>query len=470
MNRIITGIIALFLLSGISSCIKDNFDAPLTGGVDPKIDVNFRIDSLKARYPGTNYYINEDLVISGIVTADDKSGNFYKQMVIQDTSGGIVVLLGGGSYNDFPIGRRVFIKLKGLYLVQYKGIYQIAGSIAPDGSTDGIPTAFYDKFILKGSYFHTVTPKVVTISQLNSSYQSLLIKFEKVEFETTDAGKPYANAFSKTSLSRTIKNCSGGTLETYNSGYASFASHLTPTGNGSLVCIYSLYGNTPQLLLRDESDVQMDSVRCGGGPVIITGTGIMSVRNLYAGADVTLPAGTVVKGIVISDRVGGNMDSKNLVIQDSTGGIVVRFAAAHSFNVGDDVTVNVAGLTLKSFSNLLEIDKSVSPYGVPLANATKLGTGTVTPRVATCSQIQANGNTWESTLIKVNSGTLSGTPTTYNGNLTLTDASGTVTHRTVSTATFATTTYPTSSKNYTGILGEFTTGFQLSIRNLNDVQ
>lgn len=470
MNKLITGIIALFFFAGISSCVKDNFDAPPSGGKDPNITVNFRIDSLKARYPGTNYYINEDLVISAIVTADDKSGNFYKQIVVQDTSGGIVVLLGGGSFNDFPIGRRVFIKLRGLYLVQYKGIYQIAGSIAPDGSADGIPTAFYDKFILKGTYFHTVNPKVVTISQLNSSYQSLLIKLEKVEYESSDAGKPFADAYSKASISRTIKNCSGGTIETYNSGYSNFASKLTPTGNGSLVCIYSMYGNTPQLLLRDESDVQMDSVRCGGGPVVINGTGIMSIRNLYAGADVTLPAGTVVRGIVISDRVGGNVDSKNLVIQDSTGGIVIRFAAAHSFNVGDDVSVNVAGLNLKTFSNLLQIDKSTSPFGTPLANASKLGTGTVTPRVATCAQVQANGNDWESTLIKINAATLSGTPTTYSGNLTLTDATGTLTHRTVTAATFATTTYPTVPKSYTGVLGEFTTGFQLSIRTLNDVQ
>ena len=364
MNKLITGIIALVFLLGISSCVKDNFDVPPTGGTDPNITVNFTIDSLKARWSGTNYFINEDLVISAIVSADDKSGNFYKQIIIQDSTGGVVLLLNGSNiFNDYPIGRRVFVKLKGLYVTQYKGIYQIAGSIAPDGSANGIPTALYDKFVLKGSYFHTVVPKVVTVSQLNPSYQSTLIQLNNVEFQSGDAGKPFADSYNKLSVARVIKNCSGGTLETYNSGYSNFASHLTPTGNGTLVCIYSLYGNTAQLLLRDESDLHMDSTRCGG--TIVTGNGIMGIRGLYQGSDVVIPSGKSATGIVISDNTGGNFDTKNLVVQDSTGGIVIRFTAAHSFLVGDKVTVDLSGLTLTSYNGLAEVTNT------PNANATK---------------------------------------------------------------------------------------------------
>ena len=82
MNKITTSIIALVFMAGISSCVKENFDVPPTGGKDPDITVNFRIDSLKNRYGGTAYQINDDLVISAVVTADDKSGNFYKQIII----------------------------------------------------------------------------------------------------------------------------------------------------------------------------------------------------------------------------------------------------------------------------------------------------------------------------------------------------------------------------------------------------
>lgn len=463
MNKLITGIIALVFITGISSCVKDNFDTPPTGGKDPDITVNFRIDSLKARYSGVNLYINEDLVISAIVTADDKSGNFYKQIIIQDTSGGIALLLeGSNAFNDYPIGRRIFIKLKGLYLVQYKGVFQIASSIAPDGSFNGIPTALYDRFILKGSYFHYVAPRAVTISQLNPSYQNLLIELDNVEFQSSDAGKPYADGFNKQSLSRVVKNCTGGTLETYNSGYSNFANQLTPTGNGKMVVIYSLYNTTGQLLIRDPSDLHLDSTRCGGN-VVVTGNGIMGIRGLYQGSDVVIPSGKSATGIVISDNTGSNFDTKNLVIQDSTGGIVIRFTAAHSFLVGDKVTVDLSGLTLTSYNGLAEVTNT------PNANATKTGTGTITSRVATCADIQTNATLWQSTLITVQNATIGGSGTTYTGTKTLTDVTGTLSHYTKSTATFAATTLPSGSKSYTGVLGCFTTP-QLSIRTLSDVQ
>jgi hypothetical protein len=464
MNKLITGIIALLMITGLSSCVKDNFDEPPVGGKDPDITVNFFIDALKARYPGAPYYINEDLVISAIVTADDKTGNFYKQIIIQDSTGGIALLLEGSNiYNDYPIGRRIFVKLKGLYLTQYKGVYQIAAAILPDGSTNGIPTALYDKFVLKGTYFHTVTPKVLTISQLNPTYQNMLIEIKNAEFDATDAGKNYADGYAKTSLSRTVKDCSGGTIETYNSGYALWANSLTPTGNGSLVAIYSQYNTTGQLLLRDPAtDLHMDSTRCGGGP-IGGGNGIMRIRNMWGGSDVTIPAGETIKGIVISDNTGANFDPKNLVIQDTTGGLVVRFTANHSYAVGDEVTVNVGGLTLTSYNGLLEITNT------PASNASKTGTGTITPRIATAQEIQANGALWESTLITIQNATIGGSGSTYSGTKTLTDITGTLNHYTRTAATFSADALPSGSKSFTGVLGDFN-GLQLSIRTLSDVQ
>ena len=263
MNKLLSALIAFVFIAGISSCVKDNFDAPPTGGTDPNITVNFTIDSLKARWSGTNYYISEDLVISAIVTADDKSGNFYKQIIIQDSTKGITLLLGGSNiFNDYPIGRRIFIKLKGLYVVNYKGMIQIAGSIAPDGSFNGIPVALYDTYILKGTYFHDVAPKVVSINQLNSSYTSTLIELDNVQFGGTDVGKPFADSYNKLSVSRTIRNCTSGTITTYNSGYADFANTHIPSGNGTILGIYSVYNTTGQFLLRNTSDIHLNNPPC----------------------------------------------------------------------------------------------------------------------------------------------------------------------------------------------------------------
>lgn len=462
MKNFRLAIIAFLLLAGVSSCVKDKFDAPPTGGQDPDLKANIRIDSLKAKYQGTAIPIFEDLIIVGVVTADDKSGNLYKTIVIQDSTGGIALKLDGTSlFNDYPIGRRLFIKLKGLYLGAYSNLIQIGGYIDATGELQDLPSNLFDKHIFKGVYGLTVLPKVVTFSQLNNSYQNTLIELNDVEFSTSDAGKPYADATNKISKNLTLKNCSNGSLTVRTSGYASFASAPTPTGKGKFVGIYSVFGTTGQLLVRDPSDLKMDSTRCGGS-VNPNAPGILGVRGLYSGTDVTIPSGKTVTGTVISDKDNGNTDPKNLVIQDTTGGIVVRFTSNHSFALGDVVTVNLSGVTLSAFNGLVQATNAATSI------ATKVGTGTITPRVTTVSNLLANSNAWESTLVTIQSANITG-GTTYSGTKSITDATGSINHFTRSTAAFSGATMPVGTFNFTGIVGNFN-GAQLSIRNLTDVQ
>ncbi|MEI2750497.1 MAG: DUF5689 domain-containing protein [Ferruginibacter sp.] len=67
--------------------------------------------------PGTFDLITDDVIISGVVVANDKSGNFYKQLFIQDSTGAMQLLLDANSlYVTYPVGRKVYIKCKGLTL------------------------------------------------------------------------------------------------------------------------------------------------------------------------------------------------------------------------------------------------------------------------------------------------------------------------------------------------------------------
>lgn len=474
MNKIITFLTAALLLSGISSCVKDNFDNPPYGGKDPNVVVNFSVDSVKGRFvsSGVNYQFTEDKTIVGIVTADDKSGNFYKQIVVQDSTGGIVLLLDGSSiYTSYPIGRRIAIKLKGLWVVQYKNLIQIAGSIAEDGSFNGIPSSLYDKFIIKGSYFHEVAPDTVSITQLNTSslyYQNRLILIKNIEYQLSDAGKPFADGYNKFSLSRSIKDCSGHTLATYNSGFANFAYELTPSGNGSITCIYSVYSTSAQLLLRDPAmDLHLDSARCGGGGVL-AGPGIANLRALFATGTTTIPSNTFITGVVISDLVGANTSSKSIILQDSLSGANIYFPAGHSYPLNEKLKINVSGLTMQVYpvgTGSFEIS------GATTANVTDLGIGSITPRIATAAQLNTNFSIWESTLVTVTGATLSaGTGGTYSGTTNVTDLSGSIPMYTKSTASFAGTSYPTGTVSVTGIVTTYSSAAQLGLRNAADVQ
>jgi hypothetical protein len=61
-----------------------------------------------------------------------------------------------------------------------------------------------------------------------------------------------------------VADCFGNSVIVRNSGFSDFASELLPTGNGSIVGVYSPFGNTPQLLIGGPANVDMTAVRCDG--------------------------------------------------------------------------------------------------------------------------------------------------------------------------------------------------------------
>jgi hypothetical protein len=192
------------------------------------------------------------------------------------------------------------------------------------------------------------------------------------------------------------------------------------------------------------------------------------VKQLYPGSgNYTLGNEMKIKGIVISDKANGNISGQNIAIQDATGGIVVRFTTTTGIpSLGDEIEVNISGQTLSEYpttnGGILQIGNLLT------AKYIKTGTGTITPRIATLKQVNDSLEAWESTLVTVNNVTF---PTgTYSGSKVITDATGSITLYTMTGASFATSTLPTTPVSVTAIVGQFTTTKQLSIRKLTDIQ
>src|SRR4030095_6008528 len=105
--RLWTGcLVAIVGAFAISSCKRTYEEPPPTG--DPNIVANTTIKDLKARYTtqGTTIAVTDDVVIEGVVNMDDKSGNYYQQISIQDSTGGILIRLAGNNLNtSYPVGR-----------------------------------------------------------------------------------------------------------------------------------------------------------------------------------------------------------------------------------------------------------------------------------------------------------------------------------------------------------------------------
>lgn len=267
-----------------SSCFKQTYDSPPdVSHQDPNLPCNVTIAQLSSPIfnagSGSSRVFTGDSTIYGIVTADDRSGNFYHNIVIQDSTGGIVIgIQQTYLYVDYPIGRKVYIKLKGLTLVNYKGVPEIVYSATNSMgnlTVTNIPTALISSYITPASYPNTVTPAIMTLDSLGTHpqgyYINRLVEFDNMEFDSTVVGLPYALPSTlSTGTNRIVHDCrfdsSTGyhvtsSLILYNSGYASFQPAIIPKGKGSLSGIYSEYNSSPQFLIRDTSDIKFTNER-----------------------------------------------------------------------------------------------------------------------------------------------------------------------------------------------------------------
>lgn len=251
------------LIGLLASCVPNDAELPPVTGEDPNIKVTATIAQVKAMYTGTAFELSDTLVVSGLVVADDESGNFYKSIVIQDATAGILIRMDASNlFQTYPVGRRLFIKLGGLWIGEYNGLIQLGGAkaVGTVNEVDYINSSIFDKVILKGTFNNSVVPVDVDITSLNSSHQNMLIRLTNVQFLTSDSGVAYAPGVA---TNRMLEDCSGNPIIVRTSSYCNFAYDLTPGGNGELVCIYSQYSTTPQLILRDPSDLKMNGPRCG---------------------------------------------------------------------------------------------------------------------------------------------------------------------------------------------------------------
>ncbi|HRC92721.1 MAG TPA: DUF5689 domain-containing protein, partial [Bacteroidia bacterium] len=210
-------------LSTVSCVKKDDFDNAPSSNVDPDIVTNATVSSVVTLANATGpVQITSDLTFSAIIVADDKSGNYYKEMIVQDTTAGISILLDQPSYfTSLFIGRRVFVKAKGLYIQAVNGTPKIG--VLNAGAVAEIPAAEIGNYIVGGKWGLTVVPAKRKLNALTDADLNTLVQFDSVAFASTEVGLPFGDAANKSTVNRNIQDCFGHSLIVRTSGYANFA-------------------------------------------------------------------------------------------------------------------------------------------------------------------------------------------------------------------------------------------------------
>ncbi len=256
------------------SCVHDDeYDIPKINEIEPNVVVNTTIATIKAMYRGYEPVIiergngsQEPLYLEAYVISSDQAGNYYKQLVIQDspenpTAGIVISTEGTDMYTRFNVGRKVYVRVDGLYIGKFAGLVSIG---VQNGREIGrINVDDFEARVLRSIETYELMPTKVTISQaLVEERISTLIQLDSVQFPENLAGLAYGNLNNSYGVNRIVEDCDDNQVMLRNGGYSDFKNELLPTGNGSLTAILSIFNSDYQLFIRDITDVDMHGERC----------------------------------------------------------------------------------------------------------------------------------------------------------------------------------------------------------------
>jgi hypothetical protein len=316
---------ALLLLSiSFVACDQRDFEMPPLYEPVYTDTATMSIADFKTKFAAvTAAEITDTITISGIVVANDISGNMYKEMTIGDSTGGLKIAINQGDlYTEFRLGQRVFIECKGLWVGKYGGYMQLGGSY--NGGIGQMTWETAQVHVFKDGWpiptNPLLTPAVINFDVVASeANMGKLITLENVHFTPTEGEICCAAAAdgSTQTLSKTLTSSTnaGRTILVRLSSASDFANKKLPSGNGNLTGILSLYGTNYQFTPRDSMDFEFAGF--GKGYVYhglgtkaepFTSDWALAHQGTQAGWVIGYIVGSVKSGINVDNPINGNED------------------------------------------------------------------------------------------------------------------------------------------------------------------
>ena len=284
-----SGLLSLFVLGLFSSCASDDhYTVPENTLTTYELTTTTTVAVVKTAAPIVDdtppsltppiEYTTDD-VIEAYVTSSDAQGTFYKSISFQtiptDGSNPIgfsvpvnaTTLFGEG----FTPGRKVYIKLKGLYIGIVYGSLQI-GSLY-EGTIGRISEFEYKDHLFPSS---TVKPesamlRTLTLAQAyTDANQNTLVDVDGVEFSDSSINRTDYDVDSGGGATNHMLTSTAGGIERIIrfSSFAPFTGKTVPTGSGKVRGVLTKYQSDFQFIVRYESDIQLTLPRFDAAPAV----------------------------------------------------------------------------------------------------------------------------------------------------------------------------------------------------------
>ena len=260
------------LLVAATSCMNE-FDAPKFDnppyGNNEIGEANITIAELKEKFSksiegNSCEEVKEEIIVEGVVVANDESGNVYKQFIINDSTGAIIIGVNDvGLYATMAIGQKVRIACKGLHIGGYGKMAQIGGLY--NGSIGRMNKSVFPKHVrIIGTPDTTqpeMTPELIDESYFTDENMKSLAKFVRIEnvkfVEATDSTVKWAPeelAYNNV-VERNIKMGKKNIVFRM-STYADFANDVLPMGELNINGVLTRFNNYWQFVLSSTNDIE----------------------------------------------------------------------------------------------------------------------------------------------------------------------------------------------------------------------
>ncbi|WP_435264246.1 DUF5689 domain-containing protein [Tenacibaculum sp. nBUS_03] len=461
MKKILTQSIFLFSSIFISCELNENFSPPITG-IDKEYSNLQSLKEISRKFRGDIIKFDTDITTYGYVISNDREGNFFKKIIIQDKPEnptiGVEIRIDDTNLNTkYNLGRKVYIKLNGLSFGKNATTFQIG--IKGRNSINRIGLHEYSNFIDRSSEIVEFTPTTVKITDLNDDLVNTLVKINKLQPETK--GLTYGNAINTNSENRFFNNCETfQTIIMQTSGFANFKTLPIPNKNGSITGILNKFENDYVISVRDLKDVLLtEEYGCNITP---QKKNLTDIKSLFTGNETRITENSKIKVIITSDLTHKNITNNKAFAQDLTAGIALKFSDTHNLNLGDEIEISVGGLKLNRQEGLLQLKLKSS-------NIINVRKGRI-PSPEKITIEQALSGNFESKLVEIHDVQFKNNTKTYGGMNTLTsDCVNSLTSYVNDNATFATNKVSVKKGKITGIMSTFN-GVRIYLRNKTDIK
>lgn len=230
--------------------------------------VNEQLSTLVASCGEEPSIITRDMVVAGRVIANDRSGNFYRTIILDDGSAAVAVRINlYDLHNIYRIGQRVVVDCAGLAIGRADGIVTLGSGIDSWSSyrVDGFSLrSEADRHLFPTADVESPLPDVISTSELNEALCGRLVRLNELRLSphTTPsatwavdiADNPYSSV-----TTRYFYTPAGDSLAVVTSSYADFALEVIPIEPLSLTGILQRGAsgtstNAFSLKLRDSLD------------------------------------------------------------------------------------------------------------------------------------------------------------------------------------------------------------------------